>query len=88
MLVMIAALRSNFRKDPSLSSDSTTSHSPELIAALVPTSLSSLPITNEGFIPAARIIKVTIEEVVVLPCVPATPIPRRCATTPASASER
>ena len=55
---------------PSLSSASTTSHSPSPNAALVPTSLTSPPITKLGCQPAPRRISASIDDVVVLPCEP------------------
>ena len=74
---------------PSLSSASTTSHSPSVHCAPVPMSVTSPPMMNDGRRPAPARISINIEVVVVLPCVPATPsdlawaqiddsIPARC----------
>jgi hypothetical protein len=86
--VTIAASNPRRRNVPSLSSASTTSHSPASSPAFDPTSLSSLPTRKLGCRSAARRMSVIIDVVVVLPCVPATPRARRVVTMPASASAR
>ena len=58
------------------------------IAAFVPTSCSSLPMTKDGCRPAARRMSVTIDDVVVLPWVPATATDRDCAQIDASMPDR
>ncbi len=73
---------------PSLSSASTTSHSPESNTALVPTSLRSPPIRKLGCQPAARRMRASIEDVVVLPWLPATATVVRVATMARRASAR
>ena len=77
-----------WRKVPSLSSASTTIHSPVSHAALVPISLTSPPIRKDGCRPASTRISASMEAVVVLPWVPATAMHRRRAAIPASASAR
>ena len=62
---------------PSLSSASATSHSPCPTPALEPMSLSSPPTRNVGSRPHWRSTWEIIDEVVVLPWVPATAMPRR-----------
>src|SRR5436190_7124504 len=88
MFVTSAAWGARCKKVPSLSSASTTSHSPSPYAALVPTSLTSPPTTKLGDQPAARKINASIDEHVVLPCDPATATVRRVAAIAASAPER
>jgi hypothetical protein len=65
--VTTASWGASSRKVPSLSSASTTNHSPESNAALVPTSLRSPPMRKLGCHPAARRISASIDDVVVLP---------------------
>ena len=69
---------------PSLSSASTTNHSSPLQCAPVPTSATSPPMTKLGRQPASASINISIDVVVVLPCVPATATERACAQIAAS----
>ena len=62
---------------PSLSSASSTSHSPLSHTALVPISLTSPPMRKLGRSPASTRIRASIDVVVVLPWVPATATQRR-----------
>ena len=84
----MAATGARCRKAPSLSSASTTKTSPVPRWAFDPDSLSSLPIANDGSTPQCCRATVSIDVVVVLPCVPATATPRLPAMTAASASAR
>ena len=88
MLVTIAASGANSRKVPSLSSASTTSHSPSSHDAFVPTSLRSPPIRKLGCQPASRRISASIDDVVVFPWLPATATVRRSATIARCVSAR
>ena len=76
------------RKVPSLSSASTTIHSPLSHTALVPISLTSPPMRNEGRNPASTRIRASIDAVVVFPCVPATAMHRRSAVMAARVCAR
>ena len=67
---------SSERKVPSLSSASTTNHSPSSQTALVPISLTSPPMRNEGVLPPSTSCRASIDAVVVLPWVPATAMHR------------
>jgi len=69
---------------PSLSSASTTNQSPSSHTALVPMSLRSPPMMKLGLSPAATRMRASIDDVVVLPCVPATAMVRRRAAMLAS----
>ena len=71
---MIAALRGSSRNVPSLSSASTTNQSPLPHAAPPPISLTSPPMMNDGCHRASTRMSESIDDVVVLPCVPATAI--------------
>ena len=73
---------------PSLSSASTTSHSPSPHAAPLPNSVMSPPMMNDGRRPASTRTSASIEDVVVLPWVPATATVRRVAVMAASTSAR
>ncbi len=84
----MAALASSARNVPSLSSASTTKCSPSSQAAPVPISLRSPPIRNDGRRPASTRINASMEEVVVLPCVPATATVARRRHRAASMSAR
>ena len=86
--VTIPATAGSLRNDPSDSSASTMNRSPAPWWALAPESLSSLPIANDGSAPQCWAAIVSIEVVVVLPCVPATATPRKPAITAARASAR
>ena len=88
MLVTTAMSGTRWRKVPSLSSASTTIHAPVSQAALVPISLTSPPIRNDGRRPASTRIRASIEAVVVLPWVPATAMHRLRAAIPARVSAR
>src|SRR6266508_2110911 len=88
MLVTIATCGWYSRNDRSLSSASATKYSPVPWWAFEPTSEISPPITKDGSRPACCRIRVAIEVVVVLPCVPAIAIVRRPAMAAARASER
>ena len=76
------------RNVPSLSSDSTISHSSPDQWAPVPTSLTSPPTTKLGRRSASTNIIASIEVVVVLPCVPATATDRAHAQIDASMPAR
>ena len=75
-LVTMPAKAGSARNAPSLSSASATKSLPVPRWALLPLSLSSLPIANDGSAPQCCSATVSIEVVVVLPCVPATATPR------------
>ena len=88
MLVTTAMSGTRWRKVPSLSSASTTIHAPSSQTALVPISLTSPPIRNDGRRPDSTRIRASIEAVVVLPWVPATAMHRLRAAIPARVSAR
>ena len=73
MLVTIAAPSGSCSCVPSLSSASTTKCSPRSHDAPLPTPCTSPPMMKLGCSCASRITDINIDEVVVLPCVPATP---------------
>ena len=73
--MIIEISESNSKKEPSDSSPSTTRRSEVLFQrAPQPISFKSPPMRNEGLVSAADNSTDRIEEVVVLPCVPATTI--------------
>ena len=75
MQVTTAARGDSTTNDPSLSSASATNQSPAPSWAPVPVSARTPPMTYPGSAPAWRSTVVTIEVVVVLPCVPEIAIP-------------
>ena len=72
MLVTTATSGVYSSSEPSLSSASATKQSPLPLCALVPASPRSPPTANDGSIPACCSATMSIEVVVVLPCVPVT----------------
>ncbi|CFN59180.1 Uncharacterised protein [Bordetella pertussis] len=76
MLVTMAITGSRFRNEASDSSASTTMYSPWPRRALAPAEVSRPPITKVGSRPPAASTLATRLVVVVLPCVPATAMPR------------
>ncbi len=88
MLVTTAMSGTTDRKVPSLSSASTTSHSPSSHTALVPISLTSPPMRKEGWTPASTSWRASIDAVVVFPWVPATAMHRRNEVSAARVSAR
>ena len=83
-LVTIPSSGARCRKVPSLSSASTTSSSPQSQAAFVPISFTSPPMMKLGCRPASTSTRASIEDVVVLPWVPAIAIVLRSATIASS----
>ncbi len=77
MFVTTACRAPSSRKVPSLSSASTTNQSPLSHTAPPPISFSSPPTMNDGRRPASISTRASIEDVVVLPWVPATATVRR-----------
>src|SRR5580700_9843349 len=85
---MIATSGDSSRNDPSLSSASATKSRPAPSSAPSPVSVRIPPMTYPGSAPQSRSTVVSMDVVVVLPCVPATAITRRPAMTEASAAAR
>ncbi len=88
MLVMTAINGFRRRKLPSLSSASATSHWPPPSFALAPAASSWPPMTNVGSNPPSLSTAAARLVVVVLPCVPATAMPRRKRINSASIAAR
>ena len=84
----MAAAGANMRNEPSLSSASATNSSPLPSSAPRPVSARTPPITYDGSAPSSRSTVVSMEVVVVLPCVPATATVRLPSMTEASAAAR
>src|ERR1022692_2251252 len=76
------------RKEPSLSSASATKMSPLPSSAPSPVPARMPPMTYDGSAPHSRSTVVSMEVLVVLPCVPATAIPRWPSMMEASAAAR
>ena len=88
MFVITAIVGDSFRNDRSLSSASATISSPRPSRALLPNALSRPPITAVGSSPARSSTSAIIDVVVVLPCAPATAMPKRSRISSASISAR
>jgi hypothetical protein len=88
ILVMTATVGESRRKERSLSSASTTIHSPRPRRALLPKALSLPPMTAVGSSPACSSTSAIIDVVLVLPCAPATAMPDRRRISSASISAR
>ena len=88
MFVITAIDGDSFRNERSLSSASTTMYSPWPSRALLPKALSRPPITAVGSRPARSSTSAIIEVVLVLPCAPATAMPKRSRISSASISAR
>ena len=88
MFVRIVANSGSSRCVPSLSSASTTSRSLPVHCAPVPASETSPPTTKLGASPASARVSISIDVVVVLPCVPATATDRARAQIEASMPAR
>ena len=87
MFVTMAMLGKSLRNDPSDSSASKTIYSPSPARAFEPKLKTLPPIIAVGFMPQSFRTDASIDEVVVLPCVPATPIPCLRRTSSASISD-
>src|SRR5580700_8164987 len=85
---MIATSGDSTRNDPSLSSASATKSVPAPSSAPSPVSVSTPPMTYPGSASHSRSTVVSMDVVVVFPCVPATAITRRPAMTEARAAAR
>ena len=88
MFVITAIDGDSFRNERSLSSASATMYSPRPSRALLPNALSRPPITAVGSSPARSSTSAIIEVVLVLPCAPATAMPKRSRISSASISAR
>ncbi len=80
-------LGKRFKKVPSDSSASKTIYLPSPARAFEPKLRTFPPIIAVGFTPASLSTEASMEEVVVLPCVPAIPIPCLRRTSSANISD-
>ena len=88
MLVTTAMMKGNCKNDASDSSASATIHEPVPSRAFVPALCKCPPIAKVGSNPACTKILETKLVVVVLPCVPAMPMPSRVRSNSANIAAR